>query len=49
VIPSPPEGVRDWPLIGTQLHDLWEKASNNLAVTFREIAPHLNHSPDQSC
>ena len=40
-IPSPPEGVRDWPLIGTQLYAYWGKASDNLAATFREIAPHL--------
>ena len=40
-IPTPPEGVRDWPLIGTQLYDYWSKASDNLAATFREIAPHL--------
>lgn len=40
-IPSPPQGVRDWPLVGTQLYDLWQKASDNLAATFREIAPHL--------
>jgi predicted PurR-regulated permease PerM len=40
-IPSPPEGVRDWPLIGTQLYEYWGKASDNLAATFREVAPHL--------
>jgi predicted PurR-regulated permease PerM len=40
-IPTPPEGVRDWPLIGSQLYDYWSKASDNLAATFREIAPHL--------
>ena len=41
VIPSPPEGVRDWPLIGPQLFELWSKASDNLQATFRELAPHL--------
>jgi len=40
-IPSPPAGVRDWPLVGPQLYDLWQKASDNLAAAFREIAPHL--------
>ncbi len=40
-IPSPPAGVRDWPLVGSQLYVLWQKASDNLAATFREIAPHL--------
>jgi predicted PurR-regulated permease PerM len=41
VVPSPPEGVRDWPLIGPQLFDFWTKASGNLEATLREIAPHL--------
>jgi predicted PurR-regulated permease PerM len=40
-IPSPPEGVRNWPLVGVPLHDLWKKASENLAVAIRELAPHL--------
>jgi predicted PurR-regulated permease PerM len=40
-IPSPPEGVRDWPLIGPQLFELWNKASENLEATFREVAPYL--------
>ena len=41
VIPSPPEGVRDWPLVGTQLYEFWSKASANLETTLREFAPHL--------
>jgi predicted PurR-regulated permease PerM len=41
VIPTPPDGVRDWPLIGGQLYEFWSKASVNLAATLREIAPHL--------
>jgi predicted PurR-regulated permease PerM len=40
-IPSPPESVRDWPLIGAPLHDVWRKASENLAALLRELAPHL--------
>jgi predicted PurR-regulated permease PerM len=40
-IPSPPESVRDWPLIGVPLHDFWKKASENLAAAFRELAPLL--------
>jgi predicted PurR-regulated permease PerM len=40
-IPSPPDSVRDWPLIGAPLHDVWKKASENLAAAFREVAPHL--------
>lgn len=41
VVPSPPLNIRDWPLIGTQVHDLWEYASSNLRAALRELAPHL--------
>jgi predicted PurR-regulated permease PerM len=40
-IPSPPDSVRDWPLIGVPLHDVWKKASESLGTAFREFAPHL--------
>jgi predicted PurR-regulated permease PerM len=41
VIPSPPEGVRHWPLIGASLYDTWKMASDNLAAALRQLAPHL--------
>jgi predicted PurR-regulated permease PerM len=41
VVPSPPKGVKDWPLIGSQLHELWNQASNNIQAALREVAPHL--------
>ena len=40
-LPSPPASVRDWPLIGTSLYNFWKMASDNLALAFRELAPHL--------
>jgi predicted PurR-regulated permease PerM len=40
-IPSPPDSVRDWPVIGAPLYDTWEMASENLDAAFRQIAPHL--------
>jgi predicted PurR-regulated permease PerM len=40
-IPSPPDSVRGWPLIGAPLHDLWKTASENLESAFRQLAPHL--------
>jgi predicted PurR-regulated permease PerM len=40
-VPSPSEHIRDWPLIGMQLYDLWDQASTNLRAVLREIAPHL--------
>src|SRR4029077_11625605 len=40
-IPSPPEGVKDWPIVGTQIYSLWDYASTNLRAALRELAPHL--------
>ena len=41
VVPSPPEGVKQWPLIGPQLYEFWNQASNNIRATLREAAPYL--------
>jgi predicted PurR-regulated permease PerM len=41
IVPSPPDGVKDWPIVGTQLHALWEHASSNLRAALNEVAPHL--------
>lgn len=41
VVPSPPAGLRDWPIVGEPLHDLWSKATSNLEATFRQLAPYL--------
>ena len=41
VVPSPPDGVKNWPLIGPQLFELWNQASNNIRAALREVAPHL--------
>jgi predicted PurR-regulated permease PerM len=40
-IPSPPVGVKDWPVIGSQIYTLWDQASTNLRTALREVAPHL--------
>jgi predicted PurR-regulated permease PerM len=40
-IPPPPDGIRNWPLVGTPLYDIWEMASENLDAAFRQLAPHL--------
>jgi predicted PurR-regulated permease PerM len=39
--PRPRESVKDWPLIGDQIYQFWELASNNLYAAFAKIAPHL--------
>ena len=41
VVPSPSEGVKDWPLVGPRLYELWNQASNNIRAALREVAPHL--------
>lgn len=41
VVPSPPEGIKEWPLIGSRVYELWIQASNNIRVGLREIAPYL--------
>jgi predicted PurR-regulated permease PerM len=41
VIPSPPDGVKDWPIVGGQIYDLWNSASTNLRAALGEVAPHL--------
>ena len=40
-VPSPPEAVRNWPLIGPQLYERWDQASSNLRAVLREVAPYL--------
>src|SRR6267378_473400 len=40
-IPSPPEGVKDWPLLGAQIYGLWNQASTNLGAALGQVAPHL--------
>lgn len=40
-IPSPPAGIKEWPIIGTQLYGLWEQASTNLRALLVQLAPHL--------
>jgi len=41
MVPSPPQGAKDWPLIGPQLYELWNQASHNIRAALREVAPHL--------
>jgi predicted PurR-regulated permease PerM len=40
-IPSPPRNIRDWPVIGAPLFEIWQTASLNLDAAFRQVAPHL--------
>ena len=40
-IPSPPESVKDWPIVGAPIYTFWDHASTNIKAVVREIAPHL--------
>jgi predicted PurR-regulated permease PerM len=40
-VPAPPAAIKNWPLVGDRLYDLWAQASTNLEVVFAQIAPHL--------
>lgn len=40
-VPSPPAGVKDWPVIGQQLYAMWEQASTNLRALLSQVAPQL--------
>jgi predicted PurR-regulated permease PerM len=41
IVPSPPDSVKDWPIVGVQVHALWDQASTNLRAALSQIAPHL--------
>jgi len=41
LVPSPPQGVKDWPLIGPRLYEFWNQASNNIRAALRDVAPYL--------
>jgi predicted PurR-regulated permease PerM len=41
IVPSPPEGVKAWPIVGAQFHALWDHASTNLRAALNEVAPHM--------
>ena len=36
-LPAPPENIKDWPVIGEKVYDLWQSASINLEQTLENI------------
>lgn len=40
-VPLPREWVKSWPLVGDQIYQFWDLASNNLRSALAKIAPHL--------
>jgi predicted PurR-regulated permease PerM len=41
VLQAAPERIKDWPLIGPYLYDLWNLAYTNVRAVLREAAPYL--------
>ena len=41
VVPPPPDSVRNWPLIGGRIYEIWQLASINLKDLIEEVAPQL--------
>ena len=41
LVPSPPPVIKTWPLVGSQLYELWDQASTNLRAALRAVAPYL--------
>ncbi len=41
MVPSPPVRVKELPLVGPQLFDLWNQASHNLRAVFHDVVPYL--------
>jgi predicted PurR-regulated permease PerM len=40
-VPSPPERVQEWPLVGQNLHAAWLLASENLSAALQQFVPQL--------
>jgi predicted PurR-regulated permease PerM len=41
VVPSPPQAIKAWPLVGPQLYELWDQASTNIRAFLHEVVPYL--------
>ncbi len=40
-IPPPNASIKDWPLIGQKLYDIWQQAANNLGETLQQYIPEI--------
>jgi predicted PurR-regulated permease PerM len=40
-VPSPPQSLKEWPIVGPQLFDLWDQATTNLRSLLRAVVPYL--------
>jgi predicted PurR-regulated permease PerM len=40
-VPAPPEGVRDWPIVGTRIDDVWSRAHTDLPGLVESMQPQI--------
>jgi predicted PurR-regulated permease PerM len=40
-LPPPPDQIKDWPIVGPQIHEYWSFASANLRSAFASLLPQL--------
>src|SRR5215813_10066342 len=40
-IPSPREGIREWPIVGKKIHDLWSRAHTDLPGLIQSMQPKI--------
>ena len=40
VVPAPNDAIKNWPLIGERVFDIWDLASSNLAEALKKFAPY---------
>jgi predicted PurR-regulated permease PerM len=41
IVPPPPIGIENWPIVGAPLKNLWSRASNDLTGAVRSFAPQI--------
>ena len=47
-VPSPPQNVKEWPLIGDKVYDGWENASQNLGATLKTFEPQIKSAASKT-
>ncbi len=40
-LPSPPDAVKSWPIVGNSIYQYWDLASTNFQAAFAKVAPQL--------
>ena len=46
-IPFPAETVKDWPLIGKPVHELWTRAATDTKAALLQVAPNIHDFPQK--